>query len=224
MNDLMNKKSEDKYYSSGQYDHDVKRTVVWKEIVRFLTPYISKDSVVVDLGAGYCDFINQVEASKKYAVDYSPDLSKFAGKNVEKINSSVVDLSAIKDSSVDVVHSSNLLEHFNDDDLKKIIGEIRRILKKGGRLILMQPNYRLQPGRYFDDHTHKKIFTDESLGSFLLENGFKIILKRPRFLPQEMKNNPGIIPSFLMPLVVRAYIHSPFKPLAGQMLFITVKE
>lgn len=214
----------DIYYSSGQYDPNPQRVLVWKEIVRFLSPHIPKDSTVADLGAGYCDFINQVKASKKYAVDYSPDLSKFAGADVEKVNASVLDLSAIPSNSVDVVHSSNLLEHFTDSDLAQIMKEVNRILKKGGRLVLMQPNYRLQPGRYFDDHTHKKIFNDSSLESFLTENGFKIILKKAKFLPQEMKNSPSFIPTFLMPFVVRTYIHSPFKPFAGQMLFIAEKE
>lgn len=214
---------QDKYYKSGQYDADPKRALVWIEIIRFLKPYILEDSVVVDLGAGYCDFINQVKASKKYAVDHSPDLYKFTGVDVEKINSSASDLNSIASNSVDVVHSSNLFEHFTDEELSKTMSEVKRVLKVGGKLILMQPNYRLHPGRYFDDHTHKKIFTDASLESFLVENGFRIILKMPRFLPQEMKNSPSIIPHFLLPFIIRTYIHSPLKPFAGQMLFVAEK-
>lgn len=208
------------YYISGQYDPDPKRHLVWREILRFLAPYIPKNSTVVDLGAGYCDFINQVKADKKYAVDYSFDLSKFAAKEVEKINGLAWELSEIKDNSVDIVHSSNLLEHLTDTELDKTIEEVKRILKNGGRLILMQPNYKLCPVKYFDDHTHKKIFNDVSIQSFLSENGFKIILKKPSFLPLEMKSNPGIIPQIFLPLIVRVYIHSPWKPFAGQMLFI----
>ncbi len=219
----MSNLEKDEYYKSGQYDPNPKRALVWREIIRFLKSYIPRDSTVVDLGAGYCDFINQIQVSKKYAVDYSPDLSKFAVGDVEKINSSAWDLSSITSASVGIVHSSNLFEHFTDEELKKTMMEISRVLKSKGKLILMQPNYRLQPGRYFDDHTHKKIFNDSSLESFLIENGFKIILKMPRFLPQEMKNTPSIIPEFIMPLVVRAYIHSPIKPLAGQMLFVAEK-
>ena len=158
----------DKYYASGQYDPDPRREIAWREIIRFLKPYIPSDSTVVDLGAGYCDFINQVKAGKKYAVDYSPDLSNFAADDVEKVNTLASDLSAIETNSIDVVHSSNLFEHFTDEELVKTINEVKRILKKGGKLILMGPNFRLQPGRYFDDHTHKKIFTDSSLESFLI--------------------------------------------------------
>lgn len=214
----------DKYYTSGQYNPDPRRKIVWGEIIKFLAPYIPSDATVVDLGAGYCDFINQVKAGKKIAVDYSPDLSKFADSDVEKINSRASDLSAIPDSSVDVLLSSNLFEHFTDEELQKTMDEVNRVLKKGGRLILMGPNFRLQPGPYFDDHTHKKIFTDSSLASFVLENGFKILLNKPKFLPMEVKNSPSILPNFLIPLLVKIYFFSPFKPMAGQMLLVAEKE
>lgn len=219
----MNSAGQDTYYKSGQYDPDPRRALVWKEIIRFLSPHISPNSTVADLGAGYCDFINQVKAAKKYAIDISPELSNFAGKDVIQINREGFNFYEISDESVDVIFASNFLEHFADNDLAKIMNEIKRMLKSKGKFILMQPNFRLQPEHYFDDHTHKKIFTDSSLESFLLENGFKIILKMPRFLPQEMKNSPSFIPHFFMPFLVRAYIHSPLKPFAGQMLFVAEK-
>jgi hypothetical protein len=88
----------------------------------------------------------------------------------------------------------------------------------------MQPNYRLKPKNYFDDPTHKKVFTDESLEKFLLSNNFKILLKMSRFLPFSMRSNSSLIPNFLLPFIVRAYIYSPFKPFAGQMLFVAEKQ
>src|SRR3989344_4107120 len=219
----MNNETQDQYYKSGQYDPDRRRILVWKEIIKFESEYISEDGAVVDLGAGYCDFINQVKAAKKYAVDPSPELSNFANPSVTKINSPASDLSQIPDNSIDIVHTSNLFEHFDDQELGKVMGEVKRVLKMGGKLILMQPNFSLQPARYFDDHTHKKIFNDVSLESFLISHGFKIILKKPRFLPQEMKDSSYLIPYFILPLLVRLYIHSPIKPLAGQMLMISEK-
>jgi ubiquinone/menaquinone biosynthesis C-methylase UbiE len=213
----------DDYYKS-RYTFDSARSIVWKEIIRFLSRYIPKDSTVVDLGAGYCDFINNVSATKKYAVDISPDFSNFAEEGIEKVNNTAWNLKSISSDSVDIVHASNLLEHFDDEELKKTMEEIKRVLKKGGKLILMQPNYRLSPERYFDDHTHKKIFSDDSLYSFLTSYGFKVIFKMPRFLPLEMKSKPILIPQFLLPFIVRIYIHSPIKPFAGQMLLISEKK
>jgi len=214
--------NKDPYYSS-RYTFDPKRIIVWKEIIRFLQKFISKTAAVVDLGAGYCDFINNISAQKKYAVDISPELARFAGKGVAKINREGWNFYEIPDLLVDVVHASNFLEHFDDDELEKIMKEVKRILKPKGRLILMQPNYRLSAKNYFDDPTHKKIFSDASLESFLLSHNFKILLKMPRFLPFSMRSNSSIIPKFLLPFVVRAYIHSPIKPFAGQMLFVAEK-
>jgi len=213
---------EDQYYKS-RYTFDPRRSIVWKEIVKFHSKYILQNGVVVDLGAGYCDFINNIKASKKYAVDISPELPNYADKNVIQINRSEWDFYEIPDETVDVVHASNFLEHFDDNDLEKIILEVKRILKEGGKLILMQPNYRLAAKNYFDDPTHKKIFSDASLKSFLVSHNFKIIKKMPRFLPFSMRSNFGLIPHFLLPLIVHLYIHFPLKPFAGQMLFVAEK-
>ncbi len=210
----------DNYYKS-RYVWNKDRAVVWKEIVRYLDWYIPKDGTVLDIGAGYCDFINNVEAKNRIALDYSPDLSMYAKEGITQINSSVTDMSKVLSSTVDVVFASNLFEHLTDSELETTMGEVKRVLKKGGRLILMQPNYRLAYKTYFDDHTHKKVFSDTSLETFLLSFDMEIELKKAKFLPFSLKSRPSIIPVF--PLLIRAYINSPLKPFAGQMLFVAKK-
>lgn len=207
----------DPYYST-RYTFDPNRTIVWQEIVRFLKPYLVGSERVLDLGAGYCDFINNIEAKKKMAVDFSPDFSQYAKPEVETIISPVTRLEGVAPDSVDLCFASNLLEHLTDLELEMTMTEIKRVLKSNGQLILMQPNYRLNPKHYFDDPTHKKIFSDDSLQSFLSANGFQITKKWPRFLPFSLKTKPGLIP--VSHLLVRLYLNLPWKPLAGQMLFI----
>lgn len=210
----------DSYYKS-RYKWDENRIVVWKEIVRYLETFIPEDSTVLDIGAGYCDFINNVKAKNKIALDKSVDFKQFVFSGIRTVQSEVTDMSAIENNSVDVLSASNLLEHLDDDELLKTIGEIRRILKSDGKLILMQPNYRLSYKTYFDDPTHKKIFSDVSLRVFLESHGFEIVLSKPRFLPFSMNSRPSVIPIFS--LLIRAYIYSPLKPFAGQMLFVAKK-
>jgi SAM-dependent methyltransferase len=210
----------DLYYKS-RYVPNPTRPIVWKEIVRYLKPFLAGTDTVLDLGAGYCDFINNVSAPNRIAVDMSDELVNFAGKGVRVIQSPVTDLGQISDSSVDVAFASNLLEHLDDQELKATISEVRRVLRKGGLFIAMQPNYRLSYKRYFDDHTHKKVFSDESLGGFLVNHGFEIVLKKPKFLPFSLKSRSALVPAH--PLVIRAYINSPIKPFAGQMLFVARK-
>ncbi len=211
----------DEYYKT-RYIFNSKRAIVWKEIVRYLNRFISEESAVLDLGAGYCDFINNVKAKFKYAVDISPDFKKFANPDIKTFISPAWNLNFIQDESIGIVHASNLLEHLDDEELRKTMAEIKRVLKKEGILILLQPNFRYAENKYFKDPTHKKIFSDDTLGEFLKNNNFKIIHKKPKFLPFSLESKPSFIPIF--PLIVRAYIYSPLKPFAGQMLFVAQKN
>lgn len=208
----------DAYYKS-RFTFNKDRDVVWKEIVRFLNPFLKDAQVILDLGAGYCDFINNVTAQKKIAVDMSPELSRYAHDDVKLVNSLATDLSAVNDSSVDCVFSSNLLEHLTDSELAACLSEVKRVLKKGGLFITMQPNYRLAYKTYFDDFTHKKVFSDESLKGFLVAQDLTIVKYWKKFLPFALKSRPSVVP--VHPLLIRAYLHSPYKPFAGQMLFVT---
>lgn len=215
--------TQDTYYEA-EYVPDAARSGTWKEIVRYLTGKADLSGTVLDLGAGYCDFINNAPGRQRYAADISPELPRFAQAGVTCIQAPAWELSGIADASVDVVHASNLLEHFTDDELERVMGEIRRVLKLAGTLILMQPNYRLAYDRYFDDPTHKKAFSDAALETFLGMHGFSIQLKRARFLPFSMRSRPSLLPAFLIRPLVWFYLRSPWKPFAGQMLFISRKQ
>jgi ubiquinone/menaquinone biosynthesis C-methylase UbiE len=215
------KKVTDSYYAS-RYTYNTDRGIVWKEIVRFLDPFLKGKQTVLDVGAGYCDFINNVTAEKRVAIDMSPDFFQYASDGIQTFQTRADQLSGLQDSSVDAAFSSNLLEHLSDAELESTMKEIKRVLKKGGLFILMQPNYHYSYRNYFDDATHKKVFSDSSLESFLVSYGFNIVKKMPKFLPFSLKSRPGLVP--IHPLIIRAYIHSPWKPFAGQMLFVSEKK
>jgi hypothetical protein len=84
----------------------------------------------------------------------------------------------------------------------------------------MQPNFKYCSTTYFDDYTHIQIFTDASLLDFLEAYGFKVIGNYPKFMPVNMKSTLRLnLP--MLPLLVRSYLHSPFKPFAGQMLMVS---
>ena len=83
----------------------------------------------------------------------------------------------------DVVLASNVLEHFSPDTASSIVGDVASLLRAGGRLIVIQPNFRYAYRHYFDDYTHRSIFTDVSLPNLLRSHGFTIDALRPKFLP-----------------------------------------
>ena len=149
------------------------------------------------------------------ALDADTTVERAAGPGVTAVVGDCTDLSQFPDGRFDVVFASNLVEHLDRDAVDRLVDESHRVLAPGGRLILLQPNFRLAPGRYFDDYTHVSIWTDQSLGDFLRSRGWALEAVFPRFLPLTLKSR-GAGLTFLVPW----YLRSPVKPLAGQMLVV----
>src|SRR5690348_13691066 len=82
--------------------------VLWEEVFQ---KWVGPDDVVLDLGAGYCEFTNSAQAKRRIAVDLNPDTRNLADPGVEVELRSADDLSFLGDGEVDVVFSSNFLEH-----------------------------------------------------------------------------------------------------------------
>ncbi|MBR9677221.1 class I SAM-dependent methyltransferase [Candidatus Woesearchaeota archaeon] len=149
----------------------------------FYQQYIPKNAVLLEIGAGYCEFINTIKAKKKIAVDLNPDIKSFAKKDVQVILTSSTNLKKIKSSSIDVVYTSNLFEHIKKDDIIKTVSEIHRVLKKGGKILILQPNIRYCYKDYWMFFDHITPLDDRSVVEILEINNFRIVENRPKFLP-----------------------------------------
>ena len=211
-------------YFETRFQYDPRRTIVWKVVTKFIqNKFIPRDARVLDLGCGYCDFINHVAAQERYAVDIFTRIRDYAADGVIARNSSCTNLPFLSDGSLDVVFASNLLEHLTHEELLLTLAEIKRILRPGGRLILMQPNFRYCSRTYFDDYTHLQIFTHMGIYDLLEMTGMRIETMYPRFLPVNMKSTLKLkIPC--LAALVRLYLSLPYKPLAGQMLVVAQNE
>jgi cyclopropane fatty-acyl-phospholipid synthase-like methyltransferase len=121
---------------------------------------------LVELGTGYCDFINQFPANQKIGYDIRPEIAQFAGPEVDLRIQNAVGLPGIPNNSVDLVFASNFMEHLTQEELDTLLPRISEILTQRGMLILLQPNYRLCPDHYFDDETHQTIFSDKNIFPF----------------------------------------------------------
>lgn len=210
----------DESYFQSRMKLDLRRKRLWNELInRYFMPLIGKDRTVVELGAGWCDFINSVKASRKVAVDIWPGVVENAAADVEVHISSATSLGFLQSKSVDVVFASNLVEHLSQSEFKLMLSEVRRILNSDGRVILLQPNYRLCSKRYFDDYSHVSIWTDVSIADFLRADDWEVLRVMPRFLPLTIKSRLPVIP-----LLIRIYLLSPIKPMAGQMLVVARKK
>jgi SAM-dependent methyltransferase len=201
-------------YYETRYTPDPGRTRVWRAIAGYLQRYVDASTAcVVDVGAGYCDFINQIAARRKFAVDLNPRSRVHCGPDVAFIEAPCTAFPDVGDASADVIFASNLLEHLDDAELAQTAQEFRRVLKPGGCAIVIQPNFRFAFREYFDDYTHKKIFTDVSLKDFFTANDFDTLALKPRFLPFSLKSR--LPKSYLL---TRLYLASFIKPMGKQML------
>jgi len=167
------------------------KNALWRVICSvFLSRYVRPSDSVVDIGAGYCEFINNIAAREKTAVDLNPDVARFASPGTRIINESCTSISTLETSSVDIVFMSNFLEHLPDKQLVlATFVESLRILKPGGKVLILQPNIRFVGGEYWDFFDHHTPLTDRSLVEALELAGFEIQQVIPRFLPYTTRSS-----------------------------------
>ena len=65
--------------------------------------------------------------------------------------------------SVVFAFASNLFEHLSQEDFARVLSALREKLTSAGDLVILQPNYRYAYREYFDDYTHRTIYSHISL-------------------------------------------------------------
>jgi hypothetical protein len=210
--------SDDAYHSS-RFTPDPRRRVLWQTLVDgFFQKEIPSDAVVLELGAGYGEFINSVRARRRIAVDCWSGMLEHLQAGVEGLVTPIHHLEAIAYESVDYVFSSNCFEHVPQRELIECLTQLRQKMKPSARLTIVQPNFKYSFREYFDDYTHVSIYTERSLSDLLSAQGFRVDRCIPRFLPLTIKSRFPV-----HPLLIRLYLASPFKPLARQMLVSAIR-
>jgi ubiquinone/menaquinone biosynthesis C-methylase UbiE len=161
------------------------KMAIWKTLCEdFFQGLIGDVDVVADLACGYGEFINNIRAKRKIGIDLNPDARRYLGKDVEFCQSRADDLGAIAGGSVDVVFTSNFLEHLKTkDECDAVLAEVLRILKPGGRFVIMGPNIRYLAAEYWDFYDHYLPLSHLSLEEGLVQAGYEVKTIVPRFLP-----------------------------------------
>lgn len=197
------------------------RNKMWEVLCAdFFQNYIPENSVVLDVGAGYCEFINNIRVMRKIALDLNPDVKKFAGSEVEVVLSSSTYMKQINDETVDVAFISNFFEHLSKEEIVRSLKEIHRVLKKYGKFLILQPNIRYCAKDYWMFFDHITPLDDRSLSEALETHGFKVVECKPKFLPFTMKSN---LPRSIF--LLRLYLKLPFvQRIFGKQAFIYAKK
>ena len=144
-----------------------------------LCSYLKKEyfkpgyKTLLDIGCGRGEHIKEFQ-KLGYKVK-GVDKSEEARLLVKDVEIKIVDIEnnplPYPDKSFDVVFSKSVIEHLNNPD--NIMKETYRILKDGGRLILMTPDWEAIHKIFYEDYTHKTPFTKGSLEDINKMFGFR---------------------------------------------------
>jgi SAM-dependent methyltransferase len=182
------------------------RAAAWKVLTEdYFSRWIPKNSVVLDLGCGWGEFINQVDAARKYGMDLNLDAATKLAPEVVFLAQDCSQPWPLPDEALDIVFTSNFFEHLpSKEGLLLTLKQALRCLKPNGRLICMGPNIKFLHGRYWDFWDHYLPLTEASLGEGLKLAGFNLEIEKAKFLPYSM--SLGFTPPLIF---LKAYLKCP---------------
>lgn len=180
------------------------KDAIWRVLCpHFFQRYVGRTDVVLDIGAGFGEFLRHIECGQRIAVD----IERLSGRTlppgtVEVFAPSHQLSNHVRPNSVDVVFCSNFFEHLPDKaTFLATLKEIRTVLKPGGRLLALQPNIRYVGGAYWDFVDHHLPLTHVTLVEATESLGYEVVEVIPRFLPYTTRS---AIPQ--SPWLVRLYL------------------
>ncbi len=194
------------------------RRQMWDVLCRdFFQRHVPADATVVEIGAGYCEFINNIRAGRKIAVDLNPDTRRHADPGVEVVLSSTSRIEGLGDATADIVFASNFLEHLTREDILATLREVRRLLRPGGRFLILQPNIRYCKEDYWQFFDHITPLCERSLTEALETTGFDVPYVLGRFLPFTTQ---GLLPKSITLLKLYLKLRPAWRIFGQQSFFV----
>src|SRR5258706_7201453 len=106
--------TEDAYFAS-RLPYDPARERLWPVLCEYLQPYLPENGAVLELGGGYCHFINNIRAAEKHVVDLYPGASEYAAQGVVAHVQSCADLSNFEAVCFLIAFSSIHFRHLSKE-------------------------------------------------------------------------------------------------------------
>lgn len=131
----------------------------------FLKSYSGKKVNFLDIGSGRGTHLNNFRSHLEgnfHGIDL--EKTEIPGASIQSCNLENDSL-PYDDGFFDIVFSKSVIEHVKNTD--NFMKEIYRVLKPGGILILMAPDWQSQMKNFYDDFTHVRPFTKKSFESLL---------------------------------------------------------
>lgn len=196
------------------------RQQTWAEIAPFIHRRFGRPDRVLDVASGLGEFIANVPAEERWAVD----LVDHGVTDVPGVTCRIASFldADLPDDYFDLVFISNLLEHLaSPNEVAEFLKRAHALLAPGGIVVVMGPNFKHTTKVYFDCSDHILALTDVSVTEHLHAAHFRVIEATSKFLPFSFRSR---LPS--SPLLVRYYLKFPlaWKILGKQFLVAGCKD
>lgn len=136
---------------------------------------MKKNETMLEIGCGRGEMLQNFKnlGLLVQGVDLSPEAPSFS-KDI-KISVMNIEKEALPfaDNSFDIIYSKSVLEHLYYPE--EYMKEAYRVLKPGGRIVTLVPDWESNYKIYFDDYTHRTPFTIVSLHDILKIHNFEDI-------------------------------------------------
>jgi SAM-dependent methyltransferase len=180
------------------------RTAVWGEIAAFVHRALGEPERVLDPAAGRGELVNAVPARERWAVDRVAHQQGTFADGVRLVVADVMEAD-LPAEHFDAVWVSNFLEHLpSQEAVATFLERMRHVLRPGGRIGVMGPNFRYCAKEYFDMADHTVVLTHRAVAEHLYGAGFEVERVVPRFLPYSFT---GRLPASAR--LTRAYLRTP---------------
>ena len=168
----------------------VRKDRIWKVLCRdFFQQFVPDTSTTLDLACGFGEFSRHIRAARKIAVDANAAVASLLDEDVEFHVTSAESLDMLADDSIDVCFTSNFFEHLpTKDAMDRVLREVLRVLRPGGRFVAMQPNIRYAAHLYWDFYDHHLPLSHLSAQEGFEKNGYRVDVLIPRFVPWSTKS------------------------------------
>lgn len=150
---------------------------------RFMLPWllashgVAREATVLDIGAGHGHCLVPLHEGgwrRLVALDVDPrNFAEFASRfGIESLLCDVArERIGLPDASVGAVLCFHLIEHLPDP--RNLLSECSRLLRPGGRLFLVTPDWRKQYRTFWRDPTHLRPFDKEAIARLLRMHGLE---------------------------------------------------
>lgn len=152
------------YYTDKQYLEELPKNAKKDLKILFFDNFLKKNGKILDIGCSVGRIIS-IAPKKIQGIDIDKKALEIAikkGYNVEYANAEKK--LPFKDNQFAGIYCSQVIEHL--DSPLNLFKEIFRILEKGGKAIILTPDYTKTSNKekgFWADYTHKRPFTKETL-------------------------------------------------------------